>query len=836
MYGMGGGFGGMPYESPGSALVKGIEAGQGFMHRAQQEQDRRDQMAHERSREDRLDRMAQARQDFLERSELDKEHKDTWDRANKFHLEKQKDLQDMMSNLEADHQMDDGKGGRTVDRKALEADPIYLNQFLPQRNDWNKDEHGLRESLYRPTVEKGEARANQITADMQTGKVDPQNPDHAEDVAFWAAHHFFGDPNNVLAPPGGGPSQFGQHVSDLHSGMLDGDPQKIGGAMQGLYAAQIEAGRLGYMDHAAGTITSATLSPQPKALVASADGGSVIPALQLTGERPDGAVTNQQYAAPTKAPFDHPDNQELIHLDPKKVWDNIGARGAAHTVLQHPEVQENLRAHLQNPSEDLNDYAHSKTAVGNGNGTTFKTEEINGNIYTINTTKDGRELGRRLQGPATAKTEYEAREAALQRQVASGEKDQAEADRERVTGIQHTSQTAEGIKLDAARKLIGHPKPGGGVWSEDDINQGIAFGEKPAAQHVPSEAEAKAEGGFAEEHAMRALSITRGKDPDSGFERYTWSDDSAKGTPAAQAHKAGDPVGPKDMGRLQDAMLAARERAHRSSYGVGEPPPSTMPDPERDHVQSVLEQATKKYGNKYTPQQIIDEEIRLGHFQPSATRFYQSQQGPPAPGEPAPAAQPKQGINVTAAKPAAAPQAGGATAGWESDVRGPPAEGAGPAKNEGIVAEQKRMPRGGTPKTVYRVPGYDREFDDREAALRFKRNQAAADARERGIGIKPNPDDPSWRRADGSMKGTGYQGILPTDDGKVMSEKSIGIEIDGKEMDVPSIVPETTPEEIKYLQGGGDPRQRKAMVDKATAHAKARLKAGKSVWADQTGK
>ena len=43
-------------------------------------------------------------------------------------------------------------------------------------------------------------------------------------------------------------------------------------------------------------------------------------------------------------------------------------------------------------------------------------------------------------------------------------------------------------------------------------------------------------------------------------------------------------------------------------------------------------------------------------------------------------------------------------------------------------------------------------------------------------------------REDGTVKGRGWLGPLKTMDGKTMTEKSIGVEIDGKETLIPLIV------------------------------------------------
>ena len=58
-------------------------------------------------------------------------------------------------------------------------------------------------------------------------------------------------------------------------------------------------------------------------------------------------------------------------------------------------------------------------------------------------------------------------------------------------------------------------------------------------------------------------------------------------------------------------------------------------------------------------------------------------------------------------------------------------------------------------------------------------------------------------RADGSTKSSqGYLGAFPDKYGKMMTEQTIGVEIDGKEVQMPAIVPTTTPDEIELLGSG----------------------------------
>lgn len=89
-------------------------------------------------------------------------------------------------------------------------------------------------------------------------------------------------------------------------------------------------------------------------------------------------------------------------------------------------------------------------------------------------------------------------------------------------------------------------------------------------------------------------------------------------------------------------------------------------------------------------------------------------------------------------------------------------------------------------------------------------------------------------RPDGTEKGTGFLGVQKSNSGNDMTEYSVGIEVNGKEMDVPTFVPGLTAKELAYLKTEPDLNARTPMndsiVDKAQAHAEKRLAEGKSVF------
>lgn len=91
-------------------------------------------------------------------------------------------------------------------------------------------------------------------------------------------------------------------------------------------------------------------------------------------------------------------------------------------------------------------------------------------------------------------------------------------------------------------------------------------------------------------------------------------------------------------------------------------------------------------------------------------------------------------------------------------------------------------------------------------------------------------------RVDGTPKGTGYFGPLKMEDGNTATEISVGVEYDGKEVEIPTLVPTLSEKEKKWLLAGNDPRTNtetgKQIMKKAIDHANKRINEGKSPFAN----
>jgi len=98
------------------------------------------------------------------------------------------------------------------------------------------------------------------------------------------------------------------------------------------------------------------------------------------------------------------------------------------------------------------------------------------------------------------------------------------------------------------------------------------------------------------------------------------------------------------------------------------------------------------------------------------------------------------------------------------------------------------------------------------------------------------------KRQDGTNKAQGFLGELKRPDGNISTEISAGVTLDGKNIDIPLLVPGLSKEHIDYLINT-DPSSKtffkdmpSGIMDIALSHAKMRMKQGKSVFATEEDK
>ena len=107
-------------------------------------------------------------------------------------------------------------------------------------------------------------------------------------------------------------------------------------------------------------------------------------------------------------------------------------------------------------------------------------------------------------------------------------------------------------------------------------------------------------------------------------------------------------------------------------------------------------------------------------------------------------------------------------------------------------------------------------------------------ALEKQVGGTILPED--MLRGDGSVKGSGWHGTFKNAKGQDVTEYTVGVEINGKEYEIPTIVPSLSTEEIASVlkaSEDGSPVSEKVM-EKAVDWAKNMLKNDRSFFADKT--
>ena len=99
-----------------------------------------------------------------------------------------------------------------------------------------------------------------------------------------------------------------------------------------------------------------------------------------------------------------------------------------------------------------------------------------------------------------------------------------------------------------------------------------------------------------------------------------------------------------------------------------------------------------------------------------------------------------------------------------------------------------------------------------------------------------SPHRDNGLRADGTPKGMGYFGALDLSGGGIATEYSEGITLDGHSIEIPTLVPSLTPQELYEMINEVIPNNRPApehIFKKALAHAKSRISKGMSPFATE---
>lgn len=105
-----------------------------------------------------------------------------------------------------------------------------------------------------------------------------------------------------------------------------------------------------------------------------------------------------------------------------------------------------------------------------------------------------------------------------------------------------------------------------------------------------------------------------------------------------------------------------------------------------------------------------------------------------------------------------------------------------------------------------------------------------------------NTDFGYGQRQDKTNKGQGFYGAIKRPDGNVSTELSVGVNLGGKETEIPLLVPGLSKQQIDYLINA-DPSAKtffdkmpKGIMEKAIEHARMRMEMGKPAFATEEDK
>lgn len=136
---------------------------------------------------------------------------------------------------------------------------------------------------------------------------------------------------------------------------------------------------------------------------------------------------------------------------------------------------------------------------------------------------------------------------------------------------------------------------------------------------------------------------------------------------------------------------------------------------------------------------------------------------------------------------------------------------------------------GNTLKKIWQTHYSDMKFSDMVQKLKAKADSIVnnpAEAEENSFG----------KRNDGTLKQNGFLGVLSMTDGsnKKATEMSMGINLDGKETEIPMLVPTLSKQEVDHLLLGNEATSQ--IRQKAIDHAIKRMRQGQSPFANNTEK
>ena len=535
MYGLGGGFGGMPYQSPGASIIGGIEAGAGFIRSAQDQADRRDQMQYERAREDRLDKMHQAQIDFANRHIEDQEERQR-------QVDALNSLRDEGNELSRTAQATIAKYG-SYDKVPDEEQQMLTDAINSHRARMSSVQGAIYGKFQQDEInwQKG------YLEHLNKGGFDPTQPGAQADFFRFVNGVGINDPADYLPGPDGSPSKIAKGLDDYNAGTANGDSARATAGVSAVMGNQINT-HLGVLNDAGGTVTERSLNAD-RPVVPTPDGQSMMPVVTVDAEHPDGSTSTQPAQPRPVGGVEHPDNQDLTTITPDRLHQHLGAQGnLAAIIAASPALQDAIRNQSANPPQRALDWAQAVTAIGASSTPKMWKSEKNADGSIVNREFDS-------SGRATGNTQV------LQPPTPK-EGAETEADR----------------KDAAAKRLIGQTNPDTGQpYTQEEIDRQTVFGSAATPKANISEADIN----DTKDNVISGLGFT--KDPNTGL--YKGSDGALPDWRGqAQIKAANDYVEKvlrqarvnKQPVNMDQVRTMAAQQADLATHGVPDWQPGTM--------------------------------------------------------------------------------------------------------------------------------------------------------------------------------------------------------------------------------------------------------------------
>jgi hypothetical protein len=358
-----GGLGGTGYESPGSAVLSGIQAGQSMYWNARNEQDRYEQMQYERGRQDRVDQMRDAEFNAHMQATDDAEKLQHAQAALTGTFAQQDDIGRQM---DADAPNYGGKDRSSITDPAMQK--AFTAKWAPQVGAVNQQLQSIRQVMFAPYMRDQQKWADDYEGKLNSGGLDLSQPGAGADLYKYANLRFHIDPTQFLRGPDG-TSPVGAAVDAIayaHQNPTAPDAaQKLSYGTGILYGNQVNTG-LGQLGRTGAPITGVTIQPD-KPVVPARDGVSAHPVTTVESTTQDGSMYHVDPYQPMMKDgvAGVPGQQGLVTVPPEKQIDQMHRYKTFELALaSNPDAGRAIADAAQHPPQEVLNYNQMLGYIG----------------------------------------------------------------------------------------------------------------------------------------------------------------------------------------------------------------------------------------------------------------------------------------------------------------------------------------------------------------------------------------------------------------------------------------------------------------------------------------